>query len=254
MWSNDTGEEELDRTEQYKDRANEFARNFLGYGTYQAPFWFVGLEEGGGDSAEELARRINAWHSRGRRELEDLVDYHSAIGITQWLNPGPTIQPTWKGYIRTLLAARGLPTDPNAVRQYQASRFGRADGETCLLEINPLCRPSTEIPAYAIGTEGLTDPETVRARYTQARVDRIRARITAHRPSVVLIAGLGNRDWAQVLAGGELTPTQVVKGLECWTRETDGTLYLLTNHPVAWGIPNAYFEGVGRLAAGQQVL
>jgi hypothetical protein len=243
----------LESTGEYQERAAAFARDFLGYGTYQAPFWFISLEEGGGGSVEELAQRINVWHSRGRRELEDLVDYHSAIGITQWFDPEPSIQPTWKGYIRTFLAARGLPTNPDTVRQYQASRFGRADGETCLLEINPLCRPRTEIPAYAIGAEGLSDPQTVRAQYTQSRVDCIRTRITEHRPTVVLIAGLGNRDWAQVLAGGELTPTQVVKGLECWTRETDGTLYILANHPVAWGVPNAYFEGVGRLAAGQQV-
>lgn len=31
--------------------------NFYGYGSWQARFWFIGFEEGGGDAPEELAEK-----------------------------------------------------------------------------------------------------------------------------------------------------------------------------------------------------
>ena len=33
--------------------------NFYGYGSWQAKFWFVGYEEGGGDTPEEVADKFN---------------------------------------------------------------------------------------------------------------------------------------------------------------------------------------------------
>jgi len=37
--------------------------DFYGYGSWQAPFWFVGHEEGGGDAPEEVAEKLNYLHS-----------------------------------------------------------------------------------------------------------------------------------------------------------------------------------------------
>lgn len=45
---------------------------FYGYGNYQAPYWFVGMEEGGGDSSADVSSRLKIWNERGRQELEDL--------------------------------------------------------------------------------------------------------------------------------------------------------------------------------------
>jgi hypothetical protein len=53
---------------------DDFAHRFYGYGNYGGPFWFVGMEEGGGDSSEEIARRLSAWAARGRCELEDAAE------------------------------------------------------------------------------------------------------------------------------------------------------------------------------------
>jgi hypothetical protein len=37
----------------------EYATNFLGYGRPDAPVWFIGMEQGGGNSFEEVQKRIN---------------------------------------------------------------------------------------------------------------------------------------------------------------------------------------------------
>jgi hypothetical protein len=52
-----------------------YAIKYYGYGHYGAPFWFVGMEEGGGDAIERVRARLTAWDTRGRRELEDLEPF-----------------------------------------------------------------------------------------------------------------------------------------------------------------------------------
>jgi len=70
-------------TELFDDQLlNEFVENFYGYGSYNGQFWFVGMEEGGGNSFLELENRLNAWIRRGKHELEDLAQYHANIGLT----------------------------------------------------------------------------------------------------------------------------------------------------------------------------
>jgi hypothetical protein len=90
---------------------NEFCENFYGYGEAHAPHWFISMEEGGGNSPEEVAARIGVWKVRGATELEDLGEYHRAIGVDKWFTSHPPIQKTWYASIRILLVLLGhLPT------------------------------------------------------------------------------------------------------------------------------------------------
>ena len=66
---------------------DDFMRSFFGYGSYQADYWFVGLEEGGGNSIEEVMSRLEIWNYQERQELEDVRIYHEAlrdVGSYQW--------------------------------------------------------------------------------------------------------------------------------------------------------------------------
>lgn len=38
-----------------------FMSRFYGYGSWSAKYWFIGMEEGGGDSEEEIERRMMTW-------------------------------------------------------------------------------------------------------------------------------------------------------------------------------------------------
>lgn len=60
----------------------DFMDRFYGYGNYQGDYWFIGMEEGGGSSFEDIDKRLKTWKKRGRRELEDVAEYHIEMGIT----------------------------------------------------------------------------------------------------------------------------------------------------------------------------
>ena len=57
-----------------------FMSGFYGYGSYSADYWFVGMEEGGAGSAEEIVAHLEHWERRGRSELEDLRDFQVTKG------------------------------------------------------------------------------------------------------------------------------------------------------------------------------
>jgi len=55
--------------------------HFYGYGKYQADYWFVGMEEGGDDTFEEVSQCLAVWGSRGHQEEEDVAAYHLALAL-----------------------------------------------------------------------------------------------------------------------------------------------------------------------------
>lgn len=51
------------------DRAHlqDFMNRFYGYGSWDVELWFIGMEERGGNSMDEVERRLNAWDGRSRK-------------------------------------------------------------------------------------------------------------------------------------------------------------------------------------------
>jgi hypothetical protein len=101
-----------------------YMETFFGYGDLRAPYWYIGMEEGGESS--EISQRLNAWDALGRRELEDLLDFHTKARIGQeFFGKHAKRQATWWQLIRMTLAAEGRPLENEEVRSYQAERLGR---------------------------------------------------------------------------------------------------------------------------------
>ena len=107
----------------------EYVNGFYGYGSYSGDFWFVGMEEGSTGRFDEIARRITGWSRRGRNELEDVVDYHNAIGIYGLFEPRARIQPTWGGLIKIILSAQGQDINRENVRRFQQHSLGRVTSQ-----------------------------------------------------------------------------------------------------------------------------
>ena len=225
---------------------SDFARSFYGYGDYEAPYWFVGMEEGGGSSYAEVERRLRAWQDRGRSELEDLPTYSEVVGAGRFFEEGAPLQPTWRGLIRILQAAEGAAPTPDSVREYQRDRLGRRGGQTALLELFPLPSPGTKPWLYArhSALPHLADRERYRDHFADERVARIRRRIDEHRPRGVVLYGTSYLPYWRRIAGGSL---QHVDGLLVGT--AGGTAFVLTQHPAARGVTNAYFDNAGRTLA-----
>lgn len=126
----------------------EYMQAFYGYGNYSGHYWFVGLEEGGGNRVEETVSRIKGWKDRGGKELEDLMERNSIGGGSKFFRDSPVAQTTWKQLIRILLAAQGGQATLTDVKLYQRDHLGRRNDDTCLLELLPLPSPSTNNWVY----------------------------------------------------------------------------------------------------------
>jgi hypothetical protein len=63
------------------DRVRDMARQRYGFGRWEAPCWFIGLEEGvAQDENDDLIPRVNARRALGGGELNDCAEFHDKIG------------------------------------------------------------------------------------------------------------------------------------------------------------------------------
>lgn len=223
-----------------KDRLRSFMRTFFGYGSWSAPLWFVGMEEGGGGSLDEIERRLGAWTGE---ELEDLRRFHHALGGLQWFAEHPPIQKTWSKLVAVALSAQGQPNDRESIRRHQRDELGRRDGGTALIELFPL--PSRSIGDWIYAASGLPELSS-REAYTrslaESRVQAIQERIDLHKPAAVVFYGAGYRQhWESIAASSFRSDRE--SGVESTRRGP--SLMLLAPHPVAHGVSNADFCRIG---------
>ena len=221
-----------------------YCKQFFGYGRWDAPVWFVGLEEAGAGTPEELQARLAAWDQRGRRELEDAPEFYPACRQPQWHGPNATLQPTWRQLIRILLLARGEPVAEDALLEYQKRTLGAFSGNVCLTELSPLpTRNQTHWPYAA--HQGLPDWAETRAQFTDAfaahRAATLREKIALHHPRAVVFYFWKPRQSAEAVAGGDFHPVipEQLLGLN-----RNGTAYFITGHPAS-GYPDSYFDKLG---------
>lgn len=229
-----------------------YASGFYGYGTYAAPYWFVGMEEGGGSDIANLRARLRAWQAGGQRELEDLPRYSVAIGEGRWFGERPRLQSTWGRQIRMLLAAEGRAATTETVRRYQAERLGRLDGESAVVELLPLPSPSIGHWHYGAWSSlpTLRDRAAYLEHYAPRRAEHLRRRIEEYRPADVVFAGLDGRyqPWWKAISGVPMERREV-EGQTVRAGSDAHTLFVVTPHPVAWGLTNAFFHCVGTTIA-----
>src|SRR5260370_696094 len=102
----------------------DYMTGFYGTGDYSAPTWFIGIEEGGGEDIDEIIGRCAVWEDRGRRELDDLFLFHTAVRPYQTperqktprYGAGATVAPTWRKLICLLFAIEGTFPDDKQER------------------------------------------------------------------------------------------------------------------------------------------
>jgi hypothetical protein len=72
----------------------EMGRRSCGYGRWNAPYWFIGPEQGKGkDERDDNAQRVKAWQQLGRAELCELLGI-SCQNSRHELAPGQAESPT----------------------------------------------------------------------------------------------------------------------------------------------------------------
>lgn len=225
---------------------------FVGYGDYRAKYWLVGMEEGGGGSIEEVARRLAKWEAGGRPELLDLHGHHQEGDLTNFVSGSADLQTTWSQLIRIVLSGEGKTTDNDAIRAYQQHRLGRIGGETCLLELMPLPSPDAKTWLYRQWTlsPDLRTRATYLKRHRHPRASMLQRRITEHQPPVVVFYSLSYLPWWQQVAGVKLSEV-AIGGLKSFLGHSENTTFVVVQQPAhrAKGKGNNYYVQVGRLIA-----
>jgi hypothetical protein len=226
-----------------KSSLENFIQNHYGFGNLQAPYWLIGMEPGGGDTREEVERRVSIWHELTTTETADLAEYHRLLEMPQFFEDPVKRQPTWAGLIRLVLAVRGEAANTAAVRQYQRDRLGRLDEETCLLELLPLSSRSIGKWDYAEWSDlpYLASRKTYQQHCLPWRIGRLRQLIQQHAPPLVVFYGSTYRAWYEQVIGCEFSLDADGAG---WAQQ-DGSLFVMIKHPAAHGVSSAYYERVG---------
>lgn len=231
-----------------------YIEGFYGHGSYEAKYWFIGMEFGGGGSLPEVVSRIQGWYERGGKELEDLGPNGVGAG-SRWFLSNYPLQPTWKQLIRIVLSAEGKPAGIEDIRAYQRDQLGREGGCDCILELLPL--PSPGLNRWEFYPE-LADPHHPRLDYLRnrrtythyvapGRAAHLRDRILQYRPHAVIFYGTSYEQWWHRIAGVDFvqSETQRVR-----TARNEHTRFVIMQHPTAHGLSHFYFEAVGRLIGG----
>lgn len=223
-----------------------FIDGFFGYGNYAAPIWFIGMEEGGGNSEAEIEKRIDVWNSRGRCELEDLAEYHWALNITRYFDTPPVLQSTWAKLIRTYLTSMEQPVSKSTVSAYQRSQWGRFQGSTCLLDLMPLPSPNTSNWVYGDLSKipYLQSREKYVAAAADTRISSIQQRINEYGPRGIVFYGMHYKNYWQRIAGIPLKPVDNASMLH---GAHDTITFLVLRHPTSIGITNEYFDKAGKI-------
>jgi hypothetical protein len=67
----------------------EMAHHSLGYGHWDAPYWFIGPEQGKGrKESPDNTPRVEAWKRLGKPEVYDCREFHSLIANDDWQEQG----------------------------------------------------------------------------------------------------------------------------------------------------------------------
>ena len=233
------------------DLLAKFAETFYGYGDYNAPYWFVGMEEGGGKHFEDVERRLSVWQQQ-RRELEDVAEFHRAIGFARLFDNKPILQPTWNKLIRILLSAEGQDVQTEQVREYQRDSLGRVSGgKNCLIELLPLPSPGIKDWTYTTWSylPQLKSREEYKEHYMCDRAKHIQERIDQYRPRVVVFYSTTKEymECWEYIAGASFPSAET--GKTPYIARRDGMLFVVTSHPATKGLTNEYFHGIGQSIA-----
>jgi hypothetical protein len=216
-----------------------FCEGFYGYGSADASHWFISMEEGGGASENEIQTRLDVWHSRGCRELEEIDEFHRSIRQDKWFGSRPPVQKTWAAAIRMVLSLEGKATDLETVRAYQRDSLARTGGQTRLSPLFPL--PSISIDNWDYeswsGAVHFSNRSNYKKYFESMRIECLRKALLERVPRTVVFFGTSYLDYWSRIVQSEINSSP--EGLQFGL--VGNTKFVICRHPATQGITNEYF-------------
>ena len=185
--------------------------NFYGYGSWNAPVWFVANEEGGGDVPEEVAEKLNYFdrhHASDPSTLCDIREMYRHVAFRfggpkrdlfetlydYRFGPNAGLHGSWKNLVGFAHGYRNkeLPD----LLEYQRTSFARPGYGEALIRLYPLPSATShawyyswlDLPQFPF----LKSREAYREHLYDTRIKRILTNIGNYKPEVVLMYGMGN--------------------------------------------------------------
>lgn len=193
-------------------KLSHWIEHFYGYGSWDAPFWFVAYEESGGDVPEEVADKINYFHQAHPEPdstLCDVRDLYKHVGI-YWEGPkgekyknrfdfrfgGEAVQHgVWNNLIRFMFGYRGKKV-PDLLPYQKTILASHAKPDVALIPLYPL--PSPHGHSWYYSWLDMPSMSYLKSRSAYERLvypNRMRSildRVVRHRPEVVILYGMNN--------------------------------------------------------------
>ena len=226
--------------------------NFYGYGSWDAPLWFVANEEGGGDLPEEVAERLSYFHQNHLTSQPTLCDIREMYSHVAFRFGGPkrnmfetlhdyrfgpqaVLHGSWKNLIGFVHGYHNKEL-PDLVEYQRASFAGVTEA---LIRLYPL--PSATSHAWYYSWLDLPQFPFLKSReaYQEhlfiARIKRILTNIANHKPEVVLMYGMSNiqalkRSVQQHFSEAKFTMSKAIKlqAPQYHRADLNGTVLLIT--------------------------
>ena len=214
------------KTEQaMDDDIRDISLRCFGYGRWSAPYWFIGPEQGQApEENDDLKPRVKAWLEIGGGELTDCREFHALIGEKRWHRERPKLQSTWRPLLLLLMTYLGKSTDNDTLRDYQRDKWGRLDGETCVIELSGLAAHNFTVPR---------DRES----FKQERIAVIRERIQQHSPELVVMYGNSEIGHWTKIAGKTFPKENIIR--------LSSRILACAPHPTSYGMKNEYWTSLG---------
>ncbi len=186
--------------------------HFYGYGSWDARFWFVGHEEGGGELPEEVADNLNYFQSAHRQadtSLCDIRELYNHVAV-RWDGPkassfstlfdyrfekDATLHGIWKNLIAFVHGYRNENL-PDLLAYQQHNFLSPSDQKEALIQLYPLPSPHShawyyswlDLPQFPF----LKSRALYQEHLYEHRVKTILSKIYNHKPEVVLMYGMEN--------------------------------------------------------------
>lgn len=192
------------------DNLRHWLNHFYGYGTWNAPVWFVSYEDGGGDLPEDVAEKLHYFAGTHPHAAEPtLCDIRELYNHTALRIAGPKgetyktlfdyrfgsqalLNGVWKNLIAFTYAYRELP-QPELLT-YQKNSF--ATKNEALIKLYPLPAPHNHAWYYAWldmpQFPFLKRRESYESYLYPDRVQQIIGNMLQHKPKLVLMYGMNN--------------------------------------------------------------
>lgn len=184
--------------------------NFYGYGSWNAKFWFVAYESGGGDTPEEVAEKLDYFFAKHASSSDpslcDIREMYKNMSLSMEgpkagkfsnvfdyrFGPDGVLSGVWKNLIAFVHGYRNEPLPD--LMEYQRSKLGVTN--EALLQLYPLPSPHNHAWYYSwLDIPGFKFLKT-RPQYEDhvypSRIHGLLNSIKKYKPELVLMYGMSN--------------------------------------------------------------